>query len=349
MEIQFPEYADYGLCVAVDDGVYSVVQEGIRKDYVPGGMICELMRFKPKAVREMIVAIPDLLAPFYPESALGHILEIHRLSMETGTDLISTIMLRRGLQDALFSYVGSSEENGTAEIMGIIEKRVAKTNMLSGTPFESFGFGTMGQALLTLFMYACLTIETAKAEFQKVFIQGNRTDDEYQKDVLKFLEFYYELMELQELDAKIILNRDHYAMLYTIKSPLTLLLFEVANYTKGNKHVTRCKNCGYYFVPTGRRDTVYCSYPAPNRSDGKTCSAIGAQIAQRNKEQNSEAERAYRKTYMRVRKRAMRHQTDRSCQNAYEMLTGSIKAWRKALQLGTSTTGEFLNWLDNFK
>ena len=73
--------------------------------------------------------------------------------------------------------------------------------------------------------------------------------------------------------------------LYTIKTSMSLLLFEMVNARQVDKQFVKCSNCGQIFVLEGRSDTIYCNYPSPQNKN-KSCREIGAQVARANKEKS---------------------------------------------------------------
>ena len=111
--------------------------------------------------------------------------------------------------------------------------------------------------------------------------------------------------------------------------------------------VTKCANCGEYFVPEGRVDVIYCGYPSP-QDPKRICKDIGAQVTRANKEKNDIATKEYRKVYMKYKMLTIRHPENREAKKRFEKLMSEIKEWRKKLKNGTSSTEEFLDWLKKF-
>ena len=97
--------------------------------------------------------------------------------------------------------------------------------------------------------------------------------------------------------------------LYTIKTSMSLLLFEMANAQQVDQQFVKCSNCGQIFVLEGRSDTIYCNYPSPQNKN-KSCREIGAQVARANKEKSDIVTKEYRKAYMRHKMMIKRHPAD---------------------------------------
>src|SRR5699024_11356250 len=62
----------------------------------------------------------------------------------------------------------------------------------------------------------------------------------------------------------------------------------------------KCKNCGNYFVPVGRSDSVYCGYPSP-QDKTKECREVGANATRAKKMKNDVLTQEYRRLYMRLK------------------------------------------------
>ena len=71
----------------------------------------------------------------------------------------------------------------------------------------------------------------------------------------------------------------------------------------------RCANCGRWFLQTPGASYNYCSQPAPNDEEGRTCREVGSTRSFREKVKNNEVwavhQRAYKKYFARTRKGAM--------------------------------------------
>jgi len=157
------------------------------------------------------------------------------------------------------------------------------------------------------------------------------------------------MMDMQHIDYRILATVEKgLESLFTIKSSISLLLFEMAHATQVDQQFVKCENCGRVFVPEGRSDTIYCNYPSPQNKE-KTCREIGAQIARANKEKNDVCTREYRKAYMRYKMKTQRHPGNKEAWEKFNKRTTDIKEWRTRLDQGTTTTEEFLTWLESFK
>jgi len=96
--------------------------------------------------------------------------------------------------------------------------------------------------------------------------------------------------------------------MYEIDGINDLIRFELLKMVSSGVLVKRCENCGYYFVPAGRIDTVYC-YRLYKDSD-RTCAEIGSIKKYKDKVKDDPVYTAYNKAYKRnnsrVRNRKMK-------------------------------------------
>ena len=65
---------------------------------------------------------------------------------------------------------------------------------------------------------------------------------------------------------------------YQVTNLFQVLYLEYCRLKRAKKVIKCCANCGRLFVPAHRKDTKYCSSPAPQNPE-KACSAIGRQAA----------------------------------------------------------------------
>ena len=158
---------------------------------------------------------------------------------------------------------------------------------------------------------------------------------------------YGQFMDMQHIDYRLILTEDGFESLYTIKSSFSLLIFEMAHVINTDAKIVKCKNCGNYFVPEGRSDAVYCSYPLRDNKD-KTCKDVGAQVTRANKEKNDTATKEYRRVYMRYKMKMSRHPEDKEAAAKFDQFTKEVQIWRNRMVNGQATADEFVEWLQQF-
>ena len=162
-----------------------------------------------------------------------------------------------------------------------------------------------------------------------------------------FAGLYSSLIDMQHIDFRILSTEKGLENMYTIKTSLSLLIFEHANSCNADVKFVKCSNCGKIFIPEGRSDTIYCSRPSPQNKE-KTCREIGAQIARANKEKTDTTTHEYRKVYMRYKMMLSRKPGTREVWKKFDKLTTEVKTWRKKLENGSANTDQFLEWLSQF-
>ncbi len=84
-----------------------------------------------------------------------------------------------------------------------------------------------------------------------------------------------------------------------ISNFLQLLSFEYLRMKDVNKVFKICRNCGRYFIPSKRRDAIYCDAPAPQNLN-KTCKEIGPVYRQIQNRQQDPVEREHHKKAARL-------------------------------------------------
>lgn len=77
-----------------------------------------------------------------------------------------------------------------------------------------------------------------------------------------------------------------------MKNFLQVLTFEYCRMKKENKPLKICENCGRYFIPSKRSDSIYCPAPSPQNPE-KPCSEVGANFRQTVKRRRDPVERKY--------------------------------------------------------
>lgn len=137
---------------------------------------------------------------------------------------------------------------------------------------------------------------------------------------------------------------------YTISNLLSLLAFEYCHMQENSVVIKICKNCGNYFIPEKRTDTIYCPRKSP-QDVLRTCKEIGAQIAMQNKMKEDESEKAYRKKYQSLNMAYQREQNEENKQYFYDRRTKYVldgKSKKKELRDGVITSIDFIKWCERY-
>lgn len=336
---------DVGLTVDYDGKRNIAYLNGEAIEYPIGAMMCEYARLSPSELKDTIVK-----CPMFGETADVDKLSktfmwlLAQLSEKHGS--ITSTMIVTEFSSVTADLRTCTEEERSSMIHDISndeKMKNVKDFILKDTGYSDFGYETVGQLLLVSYMVFATIYTSFKHTFNIFSSEAEIEEDQ----AMAFWSFYGENFDFQRFTFRIINIDNSFRSIYTIQSSMSLALFEIAHTLDSNTSLVKCKNCGNYFVPARRSDTMYCEYPSPQQS-GKTCKEIGAQVTRANKEKNDVTTRQYRKVYMRTKMSARRNPNSSEQLNSLERLTSESKVWRRELADGTKTTEEFLQWLESF-
>lgn len=79
---------------------------------------------------------------------------------------------------------------------------------------------------------------------------------------------------------------------FLLESAYDLLALEVITAIESGRPLKKCENCGLYFIPSGRSDSVYCDRVG---KDGFSCKKIGAHTKYRKNSRADEVKKLYDK------------------------------------------------------
>ena len=107
---------------------------------------------------------------------------------------------------------------------------------------------------------------------------------------------------------------------------------------KNNTPIYICKNCGNYFIPSSKKNTLYCNNIYEH---GKTCQEIGAMITYNEKLKKDEINSLYRKTLSAKKMLANRNPDIPMYLEKYEQWKKDANQFKKDIKLGKKTEEEF--------
>lgn len=110
------------------------------------------------------------------------------------------------------------------------------------------------------------------------------------------------------------------------------------------KVIRRCKNCGKYFIPAKRSDTLYCDNPSPEDTE-MTCKEYGTRRLWYEKQKEDELATLSRKIVSSKYMLAKRNPDQPKFQKSYQYFKEQRLIWMKAVKDGTKTRDEYRNWL----
>ncbi len=134
---------------------------------------------------------------------------------------------------------------------------------------------------------------------------------------------------------------------YTFSTFLDLFKYLFFEIIKNNIVVKKCPNCGKYFIPENRIDTVYCNRVSPQDPE-KTCQEYAKYRNFLEKTRTDEATKLYRQIYNSKRNKAIRTDDPKITEDI-EFFKKESAEWRSNVQAGIKTEEEFIEWLKGVK
>lgn len=336
---------DVGLNVDFD-GKKNIVMEGeIIKEYPIGGMACEYARLRPTEIKPIIMENPFFNDDNLEENGGQALMSLYEACLEK-FGVITAVMILTDFSNLMADFNRANED----ELKELLEPLNAdkdtsqvKTFILEETGFEEFGISTIGQTMLSAYAGYADCYVAFKHSFNML-----ASGEEYEEDqVMAFWGLYASNTDFQHIDFHIMFFDDSFHSIYTIKSSMSLILFEAAHAMDAQTKFVKCKNCGNFFVPVGRSDSVYCGYPAP-QDETKECRDVGANATRAKKMKNDVLTQEYRRLYMRLKMAVKRHPEDETAQERLQELTEGMKIRRKQKEEGSLSTDAILEWIASF-
>lgn len=336
---------DIGLNVEFDGKKNIVMNDGVITEYPIGGMACEYARLHPTEVKPLI-----LENPYFQDKDLkkngGHaLMELYKACLAK-FGVVTAIMIITDFSNFMADFNRANED----ELMGMIaplnedrDTNQIKSFILRESGYDEFGVTTIGQAMLSAYVYYADCYVAFKHSFNM-----QASGDEYEENqVMAFWELYASNVDFQHIDFHIMFYDNAFHSIYTIKSSLSLIMFEAAHAMDAETKFVKCKNCGNYFVPVGRSDSVYCGFPSP-QDKTKECREVGANATRARKMKNDTLTQEYRRLYMRLKMAIKRHPDDEALKERFMELTEGMKARKKQKEDGTISVDGILEWLTAF-
>jgi hypothetical protein len=335
---------DVGLRVEFD-GVKNVVLMGEVKEYPIGGMACEYARLQPTELKEVILSNPYFQDEDLNENGGMALAKLYD-SLREKFGVVTAGMVIADFSDLMFSYKTATDD----ELQGCIKKandaegaKNVKSYILEDTGFDEFGTSTIGQAMLMAYFDYASSYAVFKHSFTMLV-----SDEEYEeKQVDGFWSLYSENADCQQIDFRILLYEHGFHSVYNIKSSISLIMFEAAHAIDAGTKFVKCKNCGRYFVPVGRSDSLYCGYPSP-QDPTKQCRDVGANATRARKMKSDTLTQEYRRLYMRLKMALKRHPDNEELGQQLTELTDGMKLRRQQQKDSVLSTDDILEWLHAF-
>lgn len=315
-------------------------------EYPIGGMLTEYMRLVPSEIKEFITDLEGMNQKPTPDN-MGSAIYSMTLTMLEKLPTVIAIMVSNEILNITadwFNMLRRGEPIDSFESPSPNEDDTVLDYIFKDSGFDGMGMNTRLQMLLSAYYQFSQVFVSIKALFQNI-----ASEDEVPESHIEFFcGMYANYMDFQHIDYRIINLGGRLADLFTIKSTVSLFAFEMAHCLMNDVSFNKCPICGKYFVPEGRSDAIYCTYPSP-KDPSKSCREVGAQITRANKEKNDAMTKEYRKLYMRLQMKVKRHPGERVARDKLVRLTKEAKEWRRRLSQGSATTEEYMDWLRGFE
>ena len=337
---------DIGLNVDFDGKTNIVLENGIIKEYPIGGMACEYARFHPAEIKPLI-----LENTFFRNTNLkangGHaIMELYEACLAK-FGVVTAVMIITDISSLMADFNLANTEELKEMIDSLNEDKATnqiKSFILKDSGYDEFGITTIGQAMLSAYEEYVGSYAAFKHSFNML-----ASDAEYEeKQVMGFWGLYASDIDFQHIDFHIMFYDNSFHSIYTIKSSMSLILFEAAHAMDAGTKFVKCKNCGHYFVPVGRSDSVYCGFPSPQDAT-RECREVGANATRARKMKNDTLTQEYRRLYMRLKMAIKRHPDDAILHERLEDLTEGMKTRKKQKEEGSISVDSILEWLMAFE
>lgn len=127
---------------------------------------------------------------------------------------------------------------------------------------------------------------------------------------------------------------------HTIESACFITLLELI---KNDTPIYVCKNCGKYFIPSSKKNTLYCDNIYEHN---KTCQEIGAMITYNEKLKKDEVNALYRKTLSAKKMLANRNPDIPMYLEKYEKWKEEANKFKDDIKQGLKTQEDFKNWIE---
>ena len=127
---------------------------------------------------------------------------------------------------------------------------------------------------------------------------------------------------------------------HTIESACFITLLELI---KNDTPIYVCKNCGKHFIPSSKKNTLYCDNIYEH---GKTCQEIGAMITYNEKLKKDEVNALYRKTLSAKKMLANRNPDIPMYLEKYERWKEEANKFKDDIKQGLKTQEDFKNWIE---
>lgn len=177
-------------------------------------------------------------------------------------------------------------------------------------------------------------------EYHSDFPLSDETyDSMVNKSMTECLEISYK--HFCSCDDRSTLRYKYHIDKHRIEGTVYSSIFEIARI---GKTIKKCKNCGKFFLPENRSDTIYCNNPSP-ANPLMTCKEYGSQRLWYEKQKDDEVATLSRNILSAKSMLAKRNKDIKDYQASYDYFRSERIKWKKDVESGTKTREEYRKWL----
>lgn len=182
--------------------------------------------------------------------------------------------------------------------------------------------------------------------FQKLYLSENYNDSGTRLLAYRFLitldiPFEYRALEKEEIIDAFHNTEIALHAMFHLESVDDVIRYEIIQMLRSNIVCRRCRNCNLFFVPTGRIDSVYCSYVPEGET--RTCKEFGASRLRNQKVSQDPVLLAYKQAYNRM---SAQRRLGRISTLAFNSWNYQAMIKRDECLSGKTSLEDFVLWLD---
>ena len=247
--------------------------------YNTGAMLFEAIRDEAiylltDKVENMIKAFPDYEVALTPESITACFKWLYETVEDENLPVV-TELFRSGFSDILRDMLGHVNSVDALNCVGDFF-------MVCYEDFFS-QIQTFAVFVDCISAYASGNADDFQKEVAEAFVITEENYDEY----------YAQKCNVRHIKGQVCVKT------HNITNLLQLLVFEICRLKKEGKILKQCANCGRYFIPVKRRDSIYCHEQSPQKPE-KLCCEIGPQIKRIERRKNNPNEHNYHNSTCRL-------------------------------------------------
>lgn len=201
-------------------------------------------------------------------------------------------------------------------------------------------YGCTGDFFLRCYDEYLPQIQAFAAYADAVAAHNSGTADEFQKELAQeFLASAEELYEVYTRKSSVRHKNGNVTVdTVAMTSFLQVLVFETCRMKKEHKPIKICENCGRYFIPPKRSDSIYCPAPSP-QSPEKTCAEVGANFRKTEKRRTDPVEREHHNNVCRIRNNVRRLVESGVSENSLTRYRDELEKEKNRYKLEKNTEG----------